>query len=262
MLISPEIRRAVESQIETYSGSRLEGWMKSYDRPYAIKFIGSEWAAKYHSASPLKISAKPALTWGTATYVTPIVFPLSSALYGRIGVVAEFDPASWRIFDATKVRARAAYLRWARSQPMYTNLLLTVHSTLTNHTLRDQFRRHFRIDCVLFHPDQEAEIHTDRANHVWMAVTDWADNGTIDPGFSKCLTNPRFTVLIDEEFKLKDDQNDVPIRQAPRQIEATTERFPSVIGASVRKARRDPSLPAEIIRMYQAGGYIHVFIEP
>jgi len=39
---------------------------------------------------------------GTAAYVTPLAFPLSSALYGRIGIVCEFDPTTWRVFDATK----------------------------------------------------------------------------------------------------------------------------------------------------------------
>jgi hypothetical protein len=61
-------------------------------------------------------------------------------------------------------------MRWAQVQPNFEDLVLTVHSTFTNHKLRDRFRRDFRIDCVLFHPDQEAELHTDRSEHVWMLV--------------------------------------------------------------------------------------------
>jgi len=227
---------------------------------YAIKFVSAERAGTYQKGSPLKVSARPALTWGTATYVTPLVFPLSSALYGRIGVVAQFDPVSWRVFDATKANTRAAYIRWARSQPLYADLLLTVHSTYANHTLRDLFRRHFRIDCVLFHPDQEAEIHTDRAKHVWMAVTDWGDKGAIDPEFSKRFGMARFTVLIDEEFRLQ--QDGLPIQTAPRQIEASTELFRVIENAPVRSARVDPTLPKKIISVYKQGGYLHVYIEP
>src|SRR3977135_4443191 len=104
------------------------------------------------------ISTTSALTWGTATYVTPLTFPLSSALYGRIGLVSDFDPGGWRIFEATNPAARMASIRGVQAQPVFSGLGLTVHSTYANHMLRNQFREDFRIDCVLFHPDQEAEI--------------------------------------------------------------------------------------------------------
>ena len=40
--------------------------------PYAIKFVASKWATDFSSQTNLKISDTPALTWGTATYVTPL----------------------------------------------------------------------------------------------------------------------------------------------------------------------------------------------
>ncbi len=242
--------------------SPLQGLISAYG-PFVIKFVQSRWAATYESTGKLKVSETPALTWGTATYVTPLAFPLSSALYGRIGLVTDFDPKGWRVFDATTPSGKGAYVRWARAQPVYADLLLTVHSTQANHLLRNQFRERFRIDCVLFNPDQEAEFHTDCSHHIWMAVTDWNPNGTIDHGMSRRLGNARFTVLIDEDFRLQDQG--LPIRVGERQIEKITERLHASTPnqpANVRQVRGNPGLPAEIAKIYKGGGYLHVYIEP
>ncbi len=258
-MLANNIRKLVENEITDYGKSQLAQLVDQYG-PCAIKFVQSKWAEHYATPHPLKISETPALTWGTATYVTPIAFPLSSALYGRIGLVTDFDASNWRIFDATRPSARTAYVRWARSQPIYSELLLTVHSTHANHLLRNQFREHFKIDCVLFHPDQEAEIHTDRAQHIWMAVTDWAKNGSIETGMSQRLSNARFVILIDEDFVLED--RGLPVQVSHRQIERVTETIANHQPVMVSKARKDPSLPKSILKMYQQQGYLHVYIEP
>lgn len=261
-MIGRSIRRSVHKAISDFSSSQLSGLVSAHGA-YAIKFVQSKWADTYESPGQLKISETPALTWGTATYVTPIAFPLSSALYGRIGLVTDFDPSSWRVFDATNPSGRSAYVRWARAQPIYSDLLLTVHSTQANHLLRDQFREQFGIDCVLFHPDQEAETHTDRVHHVWMAVTDWTSSGTIEHDMSQRLGNARFTVLIDEDFRLQDQG--LPIQVAERQIERVTERLHARTPnppANVRQVRGAPILPQQIVDIYRSGGYLHVYIEP
>src|SRR3989442_15990433 len=115
-MIGDAIKADVESSISGYAGSRLSSLLSSVGQ-YAIKFVQSRWAEKYAVPAPLIISKTPALTWGTATYVTPLVFPLSSALYGRVGLVVPFDPTGWRVFDATTVTGRMAYVRWVRAQP-------------------------------------------------------------------------------------------------------------------------------------------------
>lgn len=261
-MIGASIRQSVEDEISDFGASRLARLVSRYGC-FAIKFVQSRWAATYESPGALKISETPALTWGTATYVTPIAFPLSSALYGRIGLVTEFDPTDWRVFDATTPPARCAYVRWARAQPIYADLLLTVHSTQANHLLRNQFREQFQIDCVLFNPDQEAESHTDRAHHIWMAVTDWTPSGTIDHTMSRRLGQARFTVLLDEDFRLQDQG--LPIHVAERQIERVTERLHARTPnrpLCVRQVRGTPGLPQDIVRVYQGGGYLHIYIEP
>lgn len=256
------IDRDVRRHIRPYDQSRLASLVHSYG-PYAIKFVPSRWAEHYATAAPLKISATPALTWGTATYITPIAYPLSSVLYGRIGLVSEFDPSGWRVFDATSPSAQSAYMNWAQRQPIFSDLLLTVHSTHVNHFLRDAFRTRYGIDCVLFHPDQEAELHTQAHGDVWMAVTDWAKPGIIDSGMSSRFGAARFTVLIDEEFSLT--SAGLPIRTAPPLIEPATARFApgvSLRGQGVKAARSDPSLPGTVAATYAKGGYIHLYIEP
>ncbi len=261
-MISTQIQQMVENEITEYSTSSLKGFFRNIE-PHVIKFVQSKWAANYSISNQLKISETPALTWGTATYVTPLIFPLSSALYGRIGLVSNFDPTGWRIFDATKASAQNAYISWAKVQPIFAELLLTVHSTQANHYLRNKFRKDFKIDCVLFHPDQEAEHHTDPNQHVWMAVTDWANNGAIDSGMSNRFNNARFTVLIDEDFQLQDQG--LPIRRAERQIENITERMQRISPQNpfrISNARRDRNLPALIINIYKGVGYLHIFIEP
>lgn len=261
-MIGATIQRLVEREICDYSASKLASLLSSTGA-FVIKYVQSKWAQTYATRGSLKISATPALTWGTATYVTPLLFPLSSALYGRIGLVTDFDPTAWRVFDATTPSGRMAYVRWATSQPSYPDLLLTVHSTEANQMLRNQFRESFKIDCVLFHPDQEAESHTDKSQHIWMAVTDWTSQGTIDGGMSQRFRNARFTVLIDEDFELQDQG--LPIRVASRQIERTTEMMQRVAPnrpVAVSAARSDPLLSNAIAQVYQGLGYLHVFIEP
>jgi len=258
-MIGASIRAAVENAIEPYASSRLAA-LVSQAGPYVIKFVNSRWASTYASPAPLKISENPALTWGTATYVTPLAFPLSSALYGRIGLVSEFDPTNWKVFDATNPANRMVYVRWVQAQPAFSDLVLTVHSTYTNHFFRNKFRKDFRIDCVLFHPDQEAEVHTDRGQHVWMAVTDWKGRRQIDSKMSKRFAQARFVVLIDEDFAL--ETGGLPIQTSPRLIERVTQAISFHQAMEVAAARVDPNLPAEVIRHYQLGGYVHVFIRP
>ncbi len=261
-MIGASIRAAVEQEISDYDSSRLKTIVDlSGGERLAIKFVASRWASAYGTPRPLKISETPALTWGTATYVTPIAYSLSSVLYGRVGLVSDFDPTGWKVFDATTTHARLAYIRWVQAQPIFDDLVLTVHSTFANHKLRNKFRRDFAIDCVLFHPDQEAELHTDMSAHLWMAVTDWLPQRRLGTTFSSRLANARFTVLVDEEFDLA-ESGGLPIKVAKRKIETTTTTFPTRRCQPVSLARANPALWSDIASLYRSNGYLHVFVEP
>lgn len=254
----------IEHHIRQYEdGSRLQQLFEGHGlAPHAIKFVAAEWAATYATSQQLKVSNSPLQTWGTGTYASPIVFPLSSVLFGRIGLVTNFDPRGWRVFDCTDPFAQVAYLRWAQAQSVFPELVLSVHSTGVNHILRNKFREDFEIDCVLFRPDQEAELHTDRDEHIWMAVTDWAAGGGIDPGFSSRLGRARFTVLVDEEFDVLTRDFGLPVRAAGRKIESTTQGFLDNSCLPVSRARRDPTLGHTIVEKFSTGGYVHVYVEP
>lgn len=261
-MLGASIRNRVEDSIQPFAGSRLEQVLESVDGEHlAIKFISSRWASSYAAPAPLRISSTPALTWGTATYVTPIAYPLSSALYGRAGIVASFDPTMWTIFDATEPASRNTCVAWAQAQPEYPDLVTTVHSTVTNHTLRNRFRTDFKIDCVVFRPDQEADLHTDRNSHIWVAVSE-PDIDPAKPFDSGRFTDGRLTVLIDEDFPTEDDG--LPIRVARRMIEPTTDAFLNSQCVAVSQARADPALLATQIAAHHHAGnsYLHVFIEP
>lgn len=259
-LIGDDLRTTIQNSITGYPGSKLEKLVSQAGGTYAVKYVNSALAYKYETPAPLAVSGHPLLTWGTATYVTPLAFPLSSALYGRIGLVSDYDPTGWQIFDATDPKLRAIYIRWAQQQPVYSQLLLTVHSTIGNQSLRNKFKEDFKIDCVLFNPDQAADLHTDMLEHVWMAVTEW-ENDRITTGPSKRFARARFTVLIDEDFIL-DDLNKLPVRLAERLIEKITMRIHPNRAYPVSWARIDPALHREIIDRYTNGGYLHIYIEP
>jgi len=262
------IIRAVQDEVADYASSRL-AMLSAATGNFVIKFVDSQWATAYKSTSPLHISSSPALTWGNATYVTPLTFPLSSALYGRVGLVAPYDPHGWKIFDATRPSAQAAYLAWVKAQPTQFDLLVTtVHSTFANRCLRNLFREQFQIDCVLFHPDQEADLHTDVGQHVWMAVTEWTagpPGGTriinAGPGPSGRFSQARFSVLIDEDFALA-DKDGLPVQTSTRRIESVTENIHPQHGMAVPAARTNPNLATAIVSMYQQQGYVHVYIKP
>jgi hypothetical protein len=258
-----EVESEVERHVIQYRKSRLQALIERVDStPLAIKYVPSMRAAQYQTPAPLWISSTPALTWGTATYVAPLAYPLSSALYGRVGLVAPFDPTRWRVFDATSFGARDAYIQWTRTQADYRSLLLTVHSTYANHAMRDRFKRQFGIDCVTFRPDQRAELHTNGRSDVWMAVTDWVRSrgSRIAQGRSQTFCHARVTVLVDEEFGLTDDG--LPVRSSPRMIESVTEQIPWQSGRSVASARTWSGLPNAVADQYHANGYLHLWIAP
>jgi hypothetical protein len=177
-----------------------------------IKYVSPESANTYNQpGQKLFISQTPGFTWGRATYVTPLAFPVSTAIFGRVGVVATFDPhvhpgdREWHTFDTTIVDHERLYLRWLQTRPLYRRFALTAHSGYISQMLRDEFRLNYDIDCVLFRPDQSNPRYTRTRSDVWMAVSDWHDmpggQKTIATGYSDRLWQARLTVVIEEEFK-------------------------------------------------------------
>jgi hypothetical protein len=234
---------AIRASIETYPGGKLGRLAAQSDplgsgSPLVIKYIPARYAAIYQSpGSTLRISDTAGFTWGTGCYVTPLAYPISSAIFGRIGVVAKFDPSGWRIFDATSTQNQDHYLSWAAGQLLARQAALTAQSAYYNQLLRDLFRVAFDIDCVLFPPDQTNAAYT-RVTDVWMNVTDWtatAQKG-IATGDSGRFTDPRIVVIVDDEFY---DDLGGTVRQA-------------MLGFTATKPR-NASTATEIAKKYAAG---------
>lgn len=172
--------------------------------PLVIKYMPTKYGALYKSAgSALRISDRDGFTWGTGVYVTPLCFPISTGIYGRAGVVSWFDASGWRVLDCTSPAAEALYVSWLQHQPTLRDVPVTVHSDYVNHLLRDQFREQFRLDCVLFHPDERdsAGLYT-AGGDVWMAVGDFDAAGRLKAGASAQFHDARLVVVLEEEFEV------------------------------------------------------------
>ena len=196
---------AIRASIEVFPNGRL-GWLAAQSDPLGsgdplvIKYIPAKYAAAYQaSGGALRISDTAGFTWGTGTYVAPLAYPISTAIFARVGVVAKFDPRGWRVFDATTAHNQDLYLSWASQQLLARQAALTAQSAWYNQLMRDQFRVAFDIDCVLFPPDQTNAIYT-RPADIWMNVTDWAAGGAIATGGSARFTDLRIVVIVDDEF--------------------------------------------------------------
>lgn len=207
--VHPRLNAAIRAAVQTYPAGPLKRIVASMPAPLAIKYIPATYAKGYVNGTrpSLRISTSAGFTWGTGTYVSPLLFPISTAIFGRVGIVARFDPSGWRVFDATTAANRGLYIGWIGMQPLHGALTLTMHSQLANQYLRDLFRKTYEIDCVLFLPDQFNAVYTDPVADIWMNVTDWTPTGEIAVGDSGRFTAPRFTVLLDEEFS--PDQHDI-----------------------------------------------------
>ena len=153
-LLPPDLDEAIETAIEESS----DEWDLFVSRnmagpdapkpcagyPLVVKYMPSARAGQYLKPNRgLYIGSDYTFTWGKAVYVTGIHEPLSTAIYGRVGVVSWFnpqDPADWRVFDARDKRNQIVYLRWLELQKLYNPALLTVHSHFYLHQMRNIFR--------------------------------------------------------------------------------------------------------------------------
>lgn len=208
----------VDAQIETrIDGSSARGLpaIAAPGRPadetrYIVKYTTPRFGGTYPpspnaTASPgLFISPSPGFTWGDGIYACPVAYPISGAIYGRCGIVAELpDTTRWRIFDATDSSIALLYVQWAQHQPMYAMLTLTAHANLANQLLRNLFKTRFRIDVVIFPPDEFHTRYTDRSRDRWLAISEWTSGGRLAAGVAaRRLSNPRLTIILAEEFAM------------------------------------------------------------
>jgi hypothetical protein len=217
-LVPPALDAAIRAAIAGASTTGLlpllgGSWPTSNSgRPLFIKFMSARYGASYGVKGPkagvakptgLFVSAAPGFTWGKACYATPLLYPVSTAIYGRCGIVAEADPTGWSLFDATDASCQQLYLDWVRSQPYSRLLTLTTHSQLANQFLRNAFRTQYGVDCVVFPPDESNQFYTRRSHDRWLAVSEWSTTGELASGYCSKFQNARLSVVLAEEFEVE-----------------------------------------------------------
>ncbi len=187
------------------------------DFPLAVKYVPSIRASEYLRPNRGLYIGSDNFTWGKAVYVTGVDEPLSTATYGRVGLVSWFIPynldedgnrVAWRAFDARDPNKARLYLMWLRRQKNYRKAILTVHSNHWLHKFRNLFREQFKIDVVLCNPDETDNRgwYTKPAD-TWLCVSDWLSPGVLAGGsqdtaknFSNRFYDVRLTIVPEEEF--------------------------------------------------------------
>jgi hypothetical protein len=206
-----------------------------------LKYVPGRFTDTYRTPNGGLFIGASHYTWGTRVYVVGVAEPLSTALYGRVGVVSSFTGSRWRAFDARDAANQALYLEWLKTQPVFDDALLSVHTDPLLHLLRNAFREQFTIDVVLFPPDEGdfGALYT-KPTDTWMAVSDWS-RGKLRTGFSRRFTTARAVVILEEAF-VEDRQGLV--------------RLPAL---KIGGAGFTPSLAAHVVRdAYAAGGFVRV----
>ncbi len=166
---------------------------------YVIKYLPAKRLGSFlGSGKRLFASDVPGFTWGDGVYIAPLSAPLTTMMFGRIGVVGRIEPR--RVYDATRPPGRDLYQAWIRFQWQWYNLLTTtIHSNVANRYLRNAFRTKFRIDCVIFRPDQFCPGYVGPNSDSWFTVTHWT-NGRVAAGLTSSVLDAEWCVVGCEEF--------------------------------------------------------------
>lgn len=238
-LVPAAVDRAIEQAVTASSATfatLVRSVIDQHGRPLGIKYMPPKYGALYTGAQTrLRISDRVGFTWGTGVYIAPLCYPVTTALYGRAGVVCWFDPTGWRVLDCTDP---TLYVDWVSSQPTFQHILTTVHSDYHNHLLRNLFREQYRIDCILFHPDEsDAQKAYTKDTDVWMTVGEFTAAGTLlEKADSALFHDARLVVLLEEEF----ETDDPALTRSPL-LQLTPNWTPT------------NTLVADIVRNYDAG---------
>jgi hypothetical protein len=155
------------------------------------------------------------------------------------------DTRAWRTLDAADPIAAGLYVQWTTLQPLFAMLTLTAHANWANHLLRTLFKTRFRINVVVFPPDELHNHYTNRASDRWLAVSEWSPAGTLLSGVNASWPiAPRLTVILAEEF----------------QTSTSGIRRKALIGPTPTFPVNKPT-PATIIAAYTTSDYLWVLVQ-
>lgn len=191
----------------------------AFDTPSEIRRLGTQ------SPTPNYFIGDKFYTWGNAVYVAGISEPLSPAIYGRVGLVAQLDlTGTWKAFDASDDAKAKLYLEWLRRQKTYPTAALTFDTGHWLNGLRNAFRAEFKIDVVLCKPDEEdADKWYTVQTDTWLCVSDFEPDTTkpaaeavkLAAGRSKRFCDVRLVIVGEEEFAITVNPSGPPRPPAP-----------------------------------------------
>ncbi|HEY3362246.1 MAG TPA: hypothetical protein VGK06_10640 [Methanosarcina sp.] len=194
--ISDHIKKSSNWFRENFIG--LNG---NQDKVYGLKYFSPAYFQSFlNNGKKLFISKSPGFTWGDGVYLTSIKNPYSSMMYGSIGVMGWIDTEDIEnVYDACSPEGIELYQRWiAYTKGLYSYLTTTVHADWANRLLRNKFRKVFKIDIVVFHPDQYNMKYCDKKQDFWFLVSDWVSGR---PPYSKKIEECKPLVIVGENFE-------------------------------------------------------------
>ena len=167
-----------------------------------LKYTPTQYLESTLKGQKLYASSTPGHTWGDAVYVAPISCPRTTMMYGCAGIVGTRKIGSGvTFFDATDPKAIDLYQQWiSYVRPLFLQLTTTVHANDANQKLRNSFRTRFRIDCVIFPPDELCAHYVD-PDDVWLALTHWGATGEVAHGAAAIVQNLRWCVIGTDAFE-------------------------------------------------------------
>jgi hypothetical protein len=197
---------ALESEIEVFILSNKAYCstcvqMSSGGDVLVLKYMPASRLSATLSGQKLYASKEPGYTWGDALYVAPLGKPLSTMMYGDIGVVGRVDFSTMRVFNATDSNGIKYYQYWIQHhERLYTRLTTTIHSASANQELRNNFRTRFQIDAVCFRPDEECSGYA-LPDDVWLALTHWNATGGACFGPTSVVKDIEWCAISTEAFE-------------------------------------------------------------
>lgn len=253
MLIPPQpqprrrLLKTVVAEIQRHivaSQSAFAAPLAGDPKCYVLKWLRPSFLESVQSTGKLFASNIPGYTWGDGVYVVPISCPYSTMIYGRVGIVGTITPS--RVYDATCAKGHLLYQEWVQHQWPYASwLATTVHDTLANWYLRNAFKNFFKIDCIMFRPDQLCYPYIDGTSDIWFCVSAWTPaQRTLSSGLTDAVQSPIWCATCPEKFK-KDSQR---IYYTPM----LENHLPANLQPAHNPNQRWPNLETDLIATYRA----------
>jgi len=197
------IRKSKERLFASYNIEKPED-----EKFWVLKFFPPKYLEAFRSnGNRLWISCKPGFTWGDGIYVSPLAYPFSTMIYGRAGIMGYFDwSEDVRVYDSVDPEGIRLYQHWIEQKTqLYTMLTTTIHADRANRSLRNMFRKSFKIDLVLFRPDQYNQFYVARQRDVWFVVSDFdqapSHAPVQPPNFSDRIKECRWVSLVTDQVE-------------------------------------------------------------